>query len=140
VIVVGTAIGVAHSSGDTGVIKLETVSTTAAAPELTTAGTEGAVAINVPRNGKFAIGANTPAARVTRPTETLSMARTTSGSNCVPAFFVSSWRASSIGRGFLYARAAVMTAKASATATIRALSEMSAPASPLGYPFPSQRS
>ena len=51
--------------------------------------------------------------------ERLPRARTTAGSNWLPAQRVSSIRAASTGRGFLYDRAAVITSRASATATMR---------------------
>jgi hypothetical protein len=75
-----------------------------------------------------------------RPREIARNARTTTGSNCVPALFANSVRAWAAGKGFLYERAAVMTSNASATATMRPASEIRLPRSPLGYPSPSQRS
>jgi hypothetical protein len=104
-----TSTGCSHSNVPNGAAN-DAVSATAAAPELMIAGTIGAPLMSGPRNGTLASGASKPAARVVRPRETRSIARTTAGSNCVPAFFVSSRRASASGRGFLYARAPVMTA------------------------------
>ena len=109
-----------------------TVNAMAAAPEPSTAGTAGTALNSDPMIGAVLSDESGPAARDTRPTETLNMARTTAGSNCVPEPRVSSSRAADIGSGFLYALAAVMTAKASATATIRALKAISSLRSPLG--------
>lgn len=81
--------GFAHSSGDEGSAKLAVIAT-AATPELTIDGIAGALAMIEPRNGTFANGVANPATRDIFPTETLSIARTTTGSNWVPAFFVSS--------------------------------------------------
>jgi hypothetical protein len=62
-----------------------------------------------------------------RPIETFSSALTMAGSNCEPAQRVNSCRAATGLRAFLYERTAVMTSKASATATMRAPSDMSSP-------------
>jgi hypothetical protein len=59
-----------------------------------------------------------------RPTEMSRKARTIAGSNCVPAQRVSSLRAADGDMGLLYDRAAVITSKASATATILAPREI----------------
>ena len=121
----------AHWNDEAGAAK-PAVTKMAVAPEVIRVGIDGAVVNSDPMNGRFASGVKNPAFFDIFPTETRNIARTTAGSNWDPAFFVSSWRASSIGNGFLYARAAVITAKASATATIRALSEISVLARPLG--------
>ena len=67
-----------------------------------------------------------------RLSEIARNARTTFGSNCVPALLASSTRACAAGYGFLYERAAVITSNASATATMRPASEMSSPLNPFG--------
>jgi hypothetical protein len=95
---------------------------------------------NEPMRGTFASAAIGPLNLLICPTEIANIARTTAGSNWVPAPFRSSRRATSIEYGFLYERAIVITANASATDTIRPVREMFSPASPYGYPFPSQRS
>jgi hypothetical protein len=59
-------------------------------------------------------------AHLRRGVDTLSIARTTRGSNCVPEHFFSSRRAASRPTGLRYERAAVMTSNVSATATMRA--------------------
>ena len=59
-----------------------------------------------------------------RPTEMFRNALTIAGSNWVPAQRVNSLRASRGDMGLLYERAAVITSKESATATIRAPSEI----------------
>lgn len=78
-----------------------------------------------PKYGRFTSAPRGPAAAaVIRPTDTSNSARTTAGSNWEPAFLVSSSRAAAAGSAFLYERVAVITSYASATATIRALSEI----------------
>ncbi len=64
-----------------------------------------------------------------RPSETFRNARTTCGSNCVPAHFAISWRPSALFPASLYDRAEVITSKTSATATMRPGSGMSSPRS-----------
>jgi hypothetical protein len=59
-------------------------------------------------------------------------ARTTSGSNCVPAHRDSSFLASTTEDCRLYERAEVITSNTSATATIRPAREISSAASPCG--------
>jgi hypothetical protein len=68
--------------------------------------------------------ASGPTTRRWRPTEMLRNARTMAGSNWVPAQRVSSLRASQGDIGLLYERAAVITSKESATATMRAPREI----------------
>jgi hypothetical protein len=74
--------------------------------------------------GTSKIHAKGPMTNRWRPTEILRKARTIAGSNCVPAQRVSSLRAAEGDMALLYDRAAVITSKASATATILAPSEM----------------
>jgi hypothetical protein len=76
----------------------------ATAPTRTNDGTDGAKvttgATTGPRSGpikgRFTAAAIGPAIRFIRPTETANIARTTVGSNCVPAPLSSSRRATSI--------------------------------------------
>jgi hypothetical protein len=96
----GTGVAAVQANGDTGAAR-PSVMATAAAPELTMAGTAGAAASSEPMIGAVPSDASGPAARETRPTDALSMARTTTGSNWVPAPAVSSCRATAIGSGFL---------------------------------------
>ncbi len=110
----------------------------ATAPARTKDGTDGAnVATGAtigpssgPIKGIFAKAASGPAIRFMRPTETANIARTTVGSNCEPAPLSNSRRATSIEYGFLYERAIVITANASATETMRPVREIASPARP----------
>jgi hypothetical protein len=65
-----------------------------------------------------------PMVRQRRPTEMFKNARTTIGSSCVPATRVSSCRAAAMLIARLYGRGAVITSYTSATATIRAASDI----------------
>jgi hypothetical protein len=85
-----------------------------------------------PRNGCCASQERGPMASRSFPSPMLRNARTMTGSKWVPADRASSWRASSAGTGCLYEREAVMTSKASATATMRAAREISSPFRPRG--------
>ena len=83
----------------------------------------GEVMICVP-NGKLLSHDNGASLRVLRAIPTRRNARTTSRSNCEPAFAMSSSRAWAALCGSLYERAAVITSNTSATETIFALSEI----------------
>ena len=72
--------------------------------------------------------------------EVATNARTSRGSNCVPEQRTSSARASLELAGSLYDRDDVITSKTSAIATMRPARGICSPASPRGYPVPSQRS
>jgi hypothetical protein len=76
---------------------------TAAAPLCSIAGVTAGVApeSKLPTNGRLASEAAMPLIRLGLPIETFNMARTTSGSNCVPAPFANSSRATASERGFL---------------------------------------
>jgi hypothetical protein len=73
-----------------------------------------------PRNGTRATHEAGPTVHLSRPREMFRNALTTVGSNWVPAHRASSSRAAGTLAGFLYERDAVITSKASATATMRA--------------------
>jgi hypothetical protein len=75
-----------------------------------------------------------------RPSEMFTKARTRWGSNWLPEHRAISARPSLAFEASLYERADVITSKTSAIATMRPAKGMSSPASPRGYPFPSQRS
>lgn len=80
-----------------------------------------------PRLGIWPIQAPIPTVRQRRPIEMLRNARTMAGSSWVPATRVSSRRASATLMVALYGRGEVITSYTSATATIRAASEISVP-------------
>jgi len=92
---------------------------------------------NLARYGTSATQAIGPIAQRSRPMEIFRNALTMAGSNWPPAPLVSSLRAASDVIAFLYVRFAVITSKASATETIRAPRDISAPDRPNGYPEPS---
>ncbi len=81
-----------------------------------------------------------PIALHSRPSEMFIIARTTSGSNWVPAQRCNSDRAVSADVGTLYDRADVITSKASATETILDVSASCSLGTPVGYPPPAHRS
>jgi hypothetical protein len=87
---------------------------------------------NLANSGTSATQETGPTTQRRRPIETFRSALTMAGSNWLPAQRVSSWRAATGLNAFLYERTAVMTSKASATATIRAPSEISSPDKPKG--------
>ena len=87
---------------------------------------------NLANSGTSATQETGPTTQRRRPIETFRSALTMAGSNWLPAQRVSSWRAATGLNAFLYERIAVMTSKASATATIRAPSEISSPDKPKG--------
>jgi hypothetical protein len=80
-----------------------------------------------PSVGIWAIHAPMPIVLQRFPEEMLRKARTITGSNCVPATRMSSWRDATTLMGRLYGRGAVMTSYTSATETIRAAREISCP-------------
>ncbi|HTT91833.1 MAG TPA: hypothetical protein VMF65_19925 [Acidimicrobiales bacterium] len=88
--------------------------------------------LNLARKGTSATHETGPTTHRSRPIDTFRSALTIAGSNWLPAQRVSSWRAAAGLRAFLYERTAVMTSKASATATIRAPREMASPDRPKG--------
>ena len=67
-----------------------------------------------------------------RPSDTFRKARTTLGSNCVPAQRAISSRPAVAAPAALYDRAEVITSNTSAIATIRPASGISSPAMPRG--------
>lgn len=85
-----------------------------------------------PARGSPASQAAGPIATLSRRRGTVSSARTTSGSKCVPAQLTSSRSAASRLIGRLYGRAAVIASKQSATQTTRAPKLMSSPRRPAG--------
>ncbi len=89
-------------------------------------------ALNLASSGTSATHEIGPTTHRSRPMETLRSALTMAGSNWPPAQRVSSSRAATGLSAFLYERMAVITSNASATATMRAPSEMSCPESPNG--------
>jgi hypothetical protein len=90
------------------------------------------VTLSRARKGTSANHETGPTTHRSRPIEMFNSALTISGSNCWPAQRVSSFRAATGLRAFLYERTAVMTSNASATATMRAPSEISSPDRPNG--------
>ena len=98
-----------HGRADGAVITRPVIAS-AVAPLTAAEGTADADVRIDPRYGRFTNAPSGPAATaVTLPTDTFNSARTTTGSNWVPAFFVSSTLANCAGRAFLYDRAAVIT-------------------------------
>ena len=73
-----------------------------------------------------------PIAHASFGAETASIARTTSGSNCLPLNRTSSSSPPARVRARLYGRAAVIVSNESATATMRPASEICVPLSPRG--------
>ena len=75
-----------------------------------------------------------------RPSSTRTSAATVRGQNCEPAWRRSSARAAASGSAARYGRSEVIACQASQARQMRLAIGMSAPASPSGYPPPSQRS
>lgn len=108
-----------------------TVALTAALPAWLTA-VRRAVSEPCPTIGNPASQAVGPIANSTRRCGTASRARTTTGSNWVPAQATISCSAASRFIGLLYGRIAVIASKQSATLTIRAPGLIASPARPSG--------
>ena len=85
-----------------------------------------------PSTGVWASHDSGPMTSRIRPSETFRKARTTRGSNCVPAQRAISARPAFAEPASLYDRAEVITSKTSATATIRPASGIASPLRPRG--------
>ena len=98
----GLIVALTHCRGDVaGAAIPVAVSANAATPLIAAAGVFEAADSSQARRGMFTSAANGPATIDTFATDTARSARTTLGSNCVPAFRVSSLRAACNGSGFL---------------------------------------